>query len=185
MRVPERCALVVIDVQVGFDDPVWGRRNNPACEANVELLVGHWRDQHRPVVFVRHDSDEGPGSPLTPGSAGNALKPFLRGEPDLLITKQVHSAFYGRPDLDSWLREHGINAVAICGIATDHCCETTARMAGDLGYQTYFVLDATHAFDRTGPDGRVITADQICRATAASLHQEFATVTGTAELVGS
>lgn len=183
IKVPERCALVVIDVQVGFDDPVWGRRNNPDCEANVESLIRHWRSQRRPVIFVRHDSAEGPDSPLAPGTLGNALKPALTGEPDLLITKQVHSAFYGRPDLDTWLRHRDLNAVAICGIATDHCCETTARMAGDLGYQTFFALDATHAFDRTGPDGQLVSADEIFRATAASLHDEFATVTNTAELI--
>ena len=183
MKVPERCALVVIDVQVGFDDPVWGRRNNPACEANVASLVRRWRAEGRLVVFVRHDSHEGPDSPLAPGTAGNALKPTLSGEPDLLITKQVHSAFYGRPDLDSWLRDRGVDALVICGIATDHCCESTARMAGDLGYQTFFALDATHAFDRTAPDGVAVSAYEITRATAASLHGEFATVTSTAELI--
>ena len=73
--------------------------------------------------------------------------------------------------------------MAICGIATDHCCETTARIAGDLGYQTFFAFDATHSFDRTGPDGGTVTADEVCRATAASLHDEFATVVTTTELL--
>jgi nicotinamidase-related amidase len=183
MAVPEPCALVVIDVQVGFDDPVWGRRNNPGCEANVEALVRVWRERGQLVVFVRHDSDEGPSSPLAPGQPGNPFKPAVSGEPDLLITKQVHSAFYGRPNLDEWLQGRKVAAVVICGIATDHCCETTARMAGDLGYQTYFALDATCAFDRLGPDGETVTADEICRATAASLHDEFATVVTSAELI--
>jgi dihydrodipicolinate synthase/N-acetylneuraminate lyase len=57
-------------------------------------------------------------------------------------------------------------------------------MAGDLGYQTFFAIDATHAFDRIGPDGVAVTADEICRATAASLHDEFATVVRTADLLG-
>ncbi|MFZ0168557.1 MAG: cysteine hydrolase family protein [Candidatus Dormiibacterota bacterium] len=185
MSAPERCALVVIDVQVGFDDPVWGPRNNPACESNVAALIGCWRAKGQPIVFVRHDSDEGPESPLAPGQPGNDFKPTLTGEPDLLVTKRVHSAFYGQPDLDSWLQSRDIKAVAICGIATDHCCETTARMAGDLGYQTWFVQDATHAFDRVGPGGVKVTADEVCRATAASLHEEFATVVTTRELLGN
>ena len=79
----------------------------------------------------------------------------LTGEPDLLVSKRVHSALYGQSDLDNWLQSRHIKAVAICGIATDHCCETTARMAGDLGYQTWFVQDATHAFDRDGPGDKV------------------------------
>jgi nicotinamidase-related amidase len=183
MVVPELCALVVIDVQVGFDDPMWGRRNNPGCEANVEVLIRSWRERGQPIIFVRHDANEGPDSPLAPGQPGNAFKPAVSGEPDLLITKQVHSAFYGRPNLDQWLRAREVAAVVICGITTDHCCETTARMAGDLGYQTFFALDATYAFDRRGPDGETVTADEIFRAAAASLHDEFAIVVTTAELI--
>jgi len=181
--LPEPCALVVIDVQRGFDSPVWGRRNNPDCEANVEALIRAWRGRGQPVVFVRHDSQEGPSSPLSPGQPGNAFKPAVSGTPDLLVTKQVHSAFYGKPNLDDWLRSRGIGAVAICGIATDHCCETTARMAGDLGYQTFFVLDATHGFDRLGPGDGSVSADEIARVTAASLDDEFAAVVATSELV--
>ena len=172
------CALIVIDVQQGFADARWGPANNPQFEANVERLLAGWREHGQPVVFVRHDSAK-EGSPLAAGTPGNQFQAQLQGEPDLLITKQVHSAFYGRPDLDDWLQARSITSLAICGIATDHCCETTARMASDLGYQTYLVLDATRTFDRVTPEGEVVPADQIARATAASLHDEFGTVLGT------
>ena len=177
-------ALVVVDLQQAFDDDeYWGRRNNPGCEANVAALVAEWRARDRPVVFVRHDSDEDV-SPLRPGEPGNAFKPELTGEPDLLVTKQVNSAFYGEPDLDGWLRGRGISAFALCGIATNHCVETTARMGGNLGYDVLFVLDACATFDRTGPDGKLVTAEDLTRATAASLHGEFATVVTTRDLLG-
>ncbi|HUY55899.1 MAG TPA: cysteine hydrolase family protein [Candidatus Nanopelagicaceae bacterium] len=176
------CALIVIDVQLGFDDASWGPANNPGFEANVARLLAGWREHGQPVVFVRHDSAK-VGSPLAAGTPGNGYKAEVQGEPDLLITKQVHSAFYGRPDLDDWLQARSITSVAICGIATDHCCETTARMAGDLGYETYLVLDATRTFDRVTPEGEVVAADLIARATAASLNGEFATVLGTTEML--
>ncbi len=177
---PAGKALVVIDVQAGFDDPSWGRPGNPDMEQNIDRLLGAWRRRGLPVVFVRHDSDE-EGSPLAQGTEGNRLK--VAGEPDLLVTKKVHSAFYGRPDLDRWLQEQGISRLAICGIATDHCCETTARMAGDLGYEADLVLDATRAFDRRGPDGTTIPADEVARRTAASLHDEFCQVVDTEQLL--
>jgi nicotinamidase-related amidase len=94
------CALVVVDLQRGFDDlHYWsptGLRNNPDCETNVASLVDAWRDSGRPVVFVRHDSIT-PGSPLAPGRDGNAFKPELTGELDLLVTKQTNSGSTASP----------------------------------------------------------------------------------------
>ncbi len=174
-------ALIVVDVQRAFEDAeYWGRRNNPACEANVAALIEEWRVQGRPVVYVRHDSDE-EVSPLRPDQPGNAFRPELTGEPDLLVTKQVNSAFLGEPGLDGWLRERGIDRIAICGIQTNMCCETTARMGGNLGYDVRFVIDATCTFDHEGPDGETYPADLLARVTAANLDGEFATVVTTAD----
>jgi nicotinamidase-related amidase len=187
VRDLQTTALIVVDVQQGFDDREhWapnGRRDNPGCEANVGALVAAWRGHGRPVVFVRHDSAE-EGSPLRAGTPGNALKPELTGEPDLLVAKQVHSAFQGEPDLHGWLSERGLGGFAVCGAQTNHCVETTARVGSDLGYEVLFVLDACLAFDREGPDGALVSAEELSRATAASLHGEFATVVSTADLVG-
>jgi nicotinamidase-related amidase len=179
----DQTALLVIDVQRAFDDSdYWGQRNNPECEANVAALIEAWRTAGRPLIYVRHDSVE-PGSPLRPGTPGNEFMDVVSGEPDLLVSKHVNSAFYGDPDLDAWLRERGIGSIAVCGITTNHCVETTARMGANLGYDVLFALDATRTFDRTGPDGSLMTADELARATATSLHEEFATVVHTEELV--
>lgn len=177
-------ALMVIDFQKGFDDPSWGRRNNPDCEQNVAKLVDVWRDLGWPVVFVRHDSRE-LGSPLRPGQPGNEFKSVVTGEPILLVTKHVNSAFYGRPSLQKWLDDNWIGVVVLSGIQTNICVETTARMAGNLGYTTYVALDATHTFDRNSADGTVIPAEELARVTAANLNGEYAVVTSTAEIVGA
>lgn len=178
-------ALIVIDVQNGFDQlDYWGPRNNPACEDNIRALLKKWRSEGQPVVLVRHDST-GAQSPLRPGQPGNNFKPGIAGEHSLLVTKQVNSAFYGTPDLDAWLKAEDISAITICGITTNHCCETTARMGGNLGYDVTFVVDATHTNDRTDIDGNVIPAEEVARMTAANLHGEFATVVSTAEVLSS
>ncbi|GAA1761740.1 cysteine hydrolase family protein [Nocardioides hankookensis] len=177
-------ALVVVDAQVGFDDPCWGRRNNPACDDNIARLVSEWSRRRRALVYVRHDSQE-PDSPLRPDRPGNRLKSYLTIEPDLLVTKQVNSAFHGAPDLHAWLIASGAGGIVICGITTNHCCETTARVGGNLGHHVLFALDATHTFDRRAPDGAVWSADQIGRATAVNLHGEFADVVTTVDLVSS
>jgi nicotinamidase-related amidase len=179
-----RIALVVVDFQTAFDDADhWGPRNNPACEANVGALVEAWREHGQPVVFVRHDSVE-QASPLRPGHPGNALKDELTGTPDLLVTKSVNSAFHGDPDLARWLRGNGIGDVVICGIQTNMCCETTARVAANLGFGMRFAIDATLTFDLAAHDGGTIGADELARVTAANLDPEFGRVVSTAEAIG-
>jgi nicotinamidase-related amidase len=170
--------LIVIDVQDGFLDPAWGNSANPKCEENIKSLLDLWRTKEAPIVLVRHDSVS-PNSKLSPNSPGNALQSGVLGKHDLLISKSVNSAFYGTPDLHEWLKANDYRDVVICGITTNHCCETTARMAGNLGYEVTFVLDATRAYDMTDVNGKVISADEVMRMTGANLNGEFATVVDT------
>jgi nicotinamidase-related amidase len=178
-KVNRAPALVVIDVQQGFDDPAWGARSNPYCERNISALLRRWRQADWPVALVRHDSVEA-GSPLRPGQPGNRFKDVVVGKTDLVVVKSVHSAFHGSPPLHDWLLGQGARTIYICGITTNHCCETTARVAADLGYEVRFVLDATHTFDRVDPWGGMVTADEIMRMTACNLNNEFAAVIDTA-----
>jgi nicotinamidase-related amidase len=179
-----RAALIVIDVQQGFDDPAFPPRDNPACESNVKALIDRWTADDAPIVLVRHDSLE-PGSPLHPSRPGNAFKPVLDGvEPALLVPKHVHSAFHGEVDLHAWLQEQGITRLVVCGIQTNRCCETTTRVGGDLGYDIDYVLDATHTFDEAAHDGgEPIPADVLARVTAANLDGHFARVVSTADVL--
>jgi nicotinamidase-related amidase len=173
-------ALLIIDVQQGFDDPVWGRRNNPQAEANIVRLLEAWRDQQWPIIHVQHHS-RFPDSPLHHANPGHALK--LQVQPlsgETLITKQVNSAFIGTP-LESLLRQQQITTLVVTGLTTNHCVETTVRMAGNLGFLTYLVGDATATFDRMGPDGRLHRAEDIHTISLTSIHGEFAQVVTTDE----
>ena len=173
-----RRALIVIDVQKGFSQhDVKGERNNPHCEENVGKLIAGFRAANQPIVFVKHNS-KSPTSVLFPGQEGNDFKDVITGTPDLVVTKSVNSAFYGEPDLHQWLIESGIDSVAICGIQTNMCCETTARMAGNLGLDTWFVLDATHTFAKTA-NGVKISAEDLAQSTAVNLSGEFALIIST------
>jgi nicotinamidase-related amidase len=177
-------ALLVVDVQRGFQDPRWPTRNNPAFEDNLRRLLELWRQRGWPLVYVRHDSNE-PGSPFIPGTRGNELDEQVLGDsdPDVVVTKSVSSAFHGTPSLDEWLRERAIDTVVVSGIQTNMCAETTARVAGNLGYRMLFALDATYTFDLDAFGGGTITADELARATAANLNDEFGEVVTTDDLV--
>ncbi|WP_375386687.1 cysteine hydrolase family protein [uncultured Microbacterium sp.] len=180
-------ALIVIDMQRGFDDAVWGPSTNPECEANVSALIEAWPGRG-PIVVVRHDS-RSEASPLHPDAAGNALvDPVAAVEPDLFIMKNVNSAFYGDRDLHAWLGERGIEELVICGIQTNMCVETTARMAGNLGYDVVVALDATRTFDLTADVAGLGTvtrsAAELMATTALDLQAGgFARIATTAELV--
>ncbi|MFJ2475012.1 cysteine hydrolase family protein [Streptomyces sp. NPDC087659] len=192
MEIAENAALVVVDVQKGFEEEVfWGRRNNPGADENIASLIDAWQASGRPVVFVRHDSSK-PGSPLRAGRTGNEFKDYVerrRGQgdgPELLVTKTVNSAFYGTPDLAAWFGSQGVRQFVVAGIQTNMCAETTARMGGNLGYEVLFALDATYTFDLAGPFGWRMGADELARATAVTLHGGgFATVVTTDELVAA
>lgn len=194
MEIAENAALVVVDVQKGFEEEEhWGPRNNPAADENIAALIDTWQATGRPVVFVRHDSQK-PDSPLRAGYEGNGFKEYVEqrrgkgGGAELFVTKSVNSAFYGTPDLDAWLKgvggAGGVRQIVVAGIQTNMCAETTARMGGNLGYEVLFALDATYTFDGAGPWGWTLSADELARATAVSLHDGgFAQVVGTEELV--
>ncbi len=168
IELPVYTALLLVDVQQGFDDPAWGKRNNPGAEEKIAELVGAWREAHRPVVHIMHDS-RSETSLLHPQSYGNALKPEiapLPGEP--LYHKSVNSSFIGTT-LESDLRNDNTEALVIVGLTTKHCVSTTARMAGDLGFQTYVVSDATATFERAGLDDRMRPAAEVHASASSDL----------------
>lgn len=181
-KLPQNTALIVIDVQAGFEDPKWGQRNNPQAEENIARILQAWRDMERPIFHVRHLSLK-PGSVFEENAPGSQIKDIvkpLQGEP--VIHKHVNSAFIGT-DLKEQLDATGITHLVITGLTTDHCVSTTTRMAGNHGFIVTFVGDATATFERTGPNGKHYSAQEMHEVNLASLHDEFATVVTTDDVL--
>ena len=170
-------ALLVIDVQRAFDEPGWAERNNPDAEKRISELLAAWRDAGAPVVHVRHESDalEGRFHRGTPGFEFKPEAEPLPGEP--VVDKRTNSAFVNT-GLEERLRVDGAEQVVVAGLTTDHCCSTTARSASDLGFETWFVADATATHARAGFDAETIHATAL-----ASLDGEFAQVMTTADAI--
>lgn len=184
MKMIDRPALILIDIQKGFeDDAYWGGgRNNPNAERNAQRLLNYWRQNNLPVFHVKHNSTD-PDSKLAKGKPGNEIqeivKPFGN---ETVIEKNVNSAFIGT-DLQQQLDQNSIKTLVIVGLTTNHCISTSVRMAGNLGYETFVVADATAAFDTLGIDGKKFSASLIHETALASLHNEFATAIETNELL--
>jgi len=170
-------ALILIDIQKGFDDIAYwgGQRNNPDAENNAAELLKIWRANHLPIFHIQHCSTDS-NSLLHVLYAGNEFKEIVKpitGEP--IIKKNVNSAFIGT-DLKHQLDEQKINTLVIVGLTTDHCVSTTTRMAGNFGFDTFIVSDATATFNKKGVDGQLFSAELIHETALASLNGEFATV---------
>ncbi len=180
--LPMNAALVVIDVQQGFLDPSWGPRNNPDAEANIARLIAAWRRHGRPIRHVHHSSRSPAGS-FYEGAPGHEPKPEAMPAPSEPIhLKEVNSGFIGTT-LERDLRAEGADTLVVVGLTTNHCVSTTVRMAGNLGFTTYVVEDATAAFDRAGLDGKTRPAADVHAAALSDLSDEFATITRTDEVL--
>jgi len=185
MTKQDKPALILIDIQKGFEDEdikYWGgRRNNSEAEANARELLDFWRQNNLPIFHIQHCSTH-PKSKFAEGKIGNDFQDIIKPNVgEQIIKKNVHSAFIGT-DLKQQLDKSNIKKLIIVGLTTDHCISTTARMAGDYGYDTFVVSDATATFDKVGADGQKYSADIIHDTALASLHKEFVTVIKTKEL---
>jgi nicotinamidase-related amidase len=181
-----QAALIVIDVQRAFDEweAAGKRRNNPEAIARIAELLAAFRSRGDPIFHIRHQGTR-PESSFLPDGTGYPVKDEARelsGEP--VIVKRVNSAFIGT-DLESRLRAAGITTLVICGATTNHCVETSTRMAGNLGFDACLVRDATWTFDRIGPDGDAHSAEDIHAMTLANLNGEFARILTASEAIAA
>ena len=137
MTRSDRPALILVDIQKGFGDiDYWGgQRNNPNAERRSGELLGLWRARGLPICHIQHCSTI-LVSPLHVSNAGNAFQDIVVPQAgELIFRKKVNSAFIGT-DLQAYLVRAGIRKLIIAGLTTDHCISTTARMAGNLGFET-------------------------------------------------
>lgn len=179
-------ALLLIDLQKGFDDEAYwgGNRNNRNAEANCKLLLDKWRALGLPIYHIRHSSTNLDSHLHISKSGFGYIEGLEPTNKEIEIIKSVNSAFIGT-DLDERLINNGINSLVIAGLTTNHCVSTTVRMAGNLGYDTIVVSDATATFDRVGVNGEKFDSELIHQTTLANLNGEFAEVLRTSELFNS
>ena len=179
----DRPALILIDIQKAFDNlEYWGgQRNNPNAENNAGELLNIWRENNLPIFHIKHCSSI-LTSLLNETNEGNQFKDIVKPiNGETVIKKNVNSAFIGT-NLKEQLDSQNITKLVIVGLTTDHCVSTTTRMAGNFGFDTFLVSDATATFNKKGLDGQNFSAEIIHETALASLNDEFATIVTTAFL---
>ena len=179
LKFDQQTCLLLIDVQVGVNvfehwGGVDGRRNNPDAETHMEALLAAFRAAGRKVAFTVHNSREA-NSPLKLSLDTGAQLPGLEpATTDIVVVKDVNSGFIGT-SLELQLRRAGIQRLVVVGFFTNFCVETTVRMAGNLGFDTYLVKDACATTNRVGPDGVDHDPELVHQMSVANMHGEFCT----------
>jgi len=172
-------ALLLIDVQKGVNDTQYyggskGQRNNLDAETNILSILKKWRTSDRKIAFTKHDSRE-KNSPLKLClESGQQLEGMEPSEHDIVVEKDVNSGFVGT-SLELDLRRAGIQRLLVVGFFTNVCVETTVRMAGNMGFDTYLVHDACAAMNGIGHDDTYYDPDLVHNMAIANLHGEFCT----------
>ena len=190
-------ALLVIDVQESFRQlPMWSAMSDPDVAEPVSRLVEHARAEGDLVVWVLH-SEPGSGGVFDPVSGHQRLLgDLVPAEDEPTVVKTSHNAFTST-NLDQTLTRRGVRELAVCGIRTEQCCETTARVASDLGYDVSFITDATATnpvAHRDAPtdrsvaevlaDPRTLHPAEIIARTEYALAGRFASIRTVAEVTG-
>jgi nicotinamidase-related amidase len=190
--VPSQMALINVDMQNCFVEgyPVSAPEGPPVLH-RINRLAGACRAAGILVIHTAHvlrvgGSNAGVMRELIPairagmidrGSHASALHRDLEvNAQDIVLEKPRFGAFQGT-DLDLILRARGIESVVICGIATNVCCETTAREAAMRDFRVFFLSDATATFDLAG-----VSRQEIQRTVCATLTL-FGRVLTTASLL--
>jgi len=178
----EQSALLVVDAQDSFKlDAKWERRNNKNFEKNVAKLIELYRTAGLPVFYFLH-SDPDPGFEKTHElyRLMDFLKP-LPGEP--VIEKDTRNVFTST-NLSTYLLEKGVRRLAICGIQMEQCCETSARVAADLGYAVDFMIEGTMTFPIKNWDNpsEELGVKEIEERTKYALRKRFARITSIEQL---
>ena len=177
-----KTALMVIDVQMAFvhRDEAGVPRTTPMAENNIGRLLDWFRSSGGKTIHIHHHSHQ-KDSPFTAGLPGAVVQPFAEPAPgEAVYVKYVNSSFIGT-GLEDDLRRDGIEHLILCGTTANQCAETTARMAGNLGFNTLYVGDGVWAYGCVGPDGQEHSAEEILSFIISNLHGEFATVLSTSD----
>lgn len=184
--LPTTTALINVDMQRCFvEGSPLASPEGPALLPKINQLIRTCRSTgvlvvHTRVWMAKDGSDLGVMAELVPpfivdlyteGSPTAELHPALDVTPeDLVVDKTRYGAFHGT-DLAPQLRLRGIDTVIVSGIATNICCETTAREAAQHDFRVVFASDGTATQDMNG-----VAANDLQRASLASLGMVFAQI---------
>ena len=176
-------ALVVIDVQNEYVTGALPIVHPPVEEslARISAAIDGAAAHGVPVVLVRHSETDETGGMFVRGTPAWELHESVASRPhDVVVDKTLPGSFTGT-DLEAWLRDHDVDALAVVGYMTHMCVDTTTRQANHLGFDVTVLDDATGTIDVSDD----LPAALVHRVEIGVLGDGFARVTGTADWIAS
>ncbi len=191
---PEKCALLVIDMQDEFVKPHWSPDWVPEATKQVprvKKLIEHCRTKKIPVIYTVYSKthnymDRPKTGKFMPGrysdldidfslfyQDGQVWQELEPREDEIVIRKSSYGAFYDTP-LETILKNMEKDTVIITGTLTNYCCSNSARQAYERSFKVVFGSDVTAADDPEMQEfelkvmrkgfAKVLTADEIIAA---------------------
>jgi len=146
-------ALLIIDVQNDLCSGQYAAFEAKRVIGRINQVIAAARQAKAPVIVIQHEE---PGGPMTYASDAWKLDPDLQAGPeDSYVRKTTPDSFHNT-DLLAVLQAKNISKLAICGLQSEFCVDTTTRRALTLGYPVTLVADG-----HTTLDNKVLTAAQI------------------------
>jgi nicotinamidase-related amidase len=172
---PQSSLLVVINAQKALQDPAFGRRNNSNAEKNILKLLSRYRKEKRPIVHVKHVSDN-PASFFYKASPGAEFIPALAPLKHETVFEKSKASAFSSPSLEKHVHSLKVDSLVLSGFTAGECIDATARQGHDLGFKIVVAADATATFDIRGPEGKLHKAEKVHKGTLAVLHSLFAEI---------
>jgi len=173
-------ALIVIDVQNEYINGKLQVTYPENSLDNITKAIKHAKNENIPIIIVQHTDVKEGNHTFIKGSYEWELHDSIKKvDADLYIEKNYPSAFV-QTKLENYLRENNIDTIAICGYATQVCCDTTARYGVHLGFNVEFLYDATATLCLETKFGKV-EAKTLFNAAVATQSMVFSTVVSVEE----
>lgn len=176
-----KSVLIIINAQVGLMDSTQEGRNNSDAERNIIKIMNHWRKTKRPVIHVKHIS-ENPNSIFFRNAPGSQILSSMSPGHDEKVFEKTNSGAFCNTGLNDHLNQIEVENLLLVGFTANECIDATAKEASSLGYTSFVVGDATAMFDMRDQEGRLIKADRLHKLTLANINAFFAKVIQTSNV---
>ena len=167
-------ALIMIDCQNTYRHGIMQLTGVEEAILECKKLLEMARDLKSPIIHIQHDA--GVGSPYDISSTIGAISVEVAPKNgEKVVVKNYPNAFV-KTELEAYLRSLGVESIVLSGFMTHMCINSTAHGGFNLGFKPTVVASATATRPLQGPNGVVVSAQQVHEGALAATRDLYAVV---------